>query len=335
MREEVQLIKESAREFLLKEVAGREVSIDRNGLDPGLLSRVRDQGFMTAVIPQEDGGSGLDRDSYLAVLNEMAKYSGSLAAAIFMFNSIEYPLIRETGSKSLLNEFVSSAGQIALDCRLFSYGGSGSAGDLYMFPDSRVVATLQNDVIRIYRKESENPEVVSQLGFRGIRFGHLHGPFGEEVGSFSGSGKFISGLMERTSEEIASIVLGISSTALAKAVEYSKVRYAFGSPLKAFQPVAFPLAMRMAQLSILESFVFSGSEKSRLELIGEREISLDFARDTTKLALQTHGGYGYIEDFGVEMLYRDALFAGSFFWPRSEHMRSMATALYEDEAGSI
>lgn len=335
MGEDTQLIRDSLREFLSKEVAGKELHIDRNGIDAALLSRIRDQGFLAAFIPQEYGGSGLDTESYLMILNELAKYSGSLAASVFLFNSIEYRILQEIGQNGLIRELITSLGHISIDCKIFSLDRRISAGNAFLFPESSIAVAFQHDEIKVYRKDVKDIIKVRPLGFRGLNFGTFSTDKEEEIGTISKPESFLAKLMEDTSAEIASIVLGISSTALSKAVEYSRVRNAFGSPLKSFQPIAFPIAMRTAQLRILESFVLSGSERSRLDTLGEREISIDFARDATKLALQTHGGYGYIEDFGVEMLYRDALFAGSFFWPRSEHLKKFAEALYDSEAGTI
>jgi alkylation response protein AidB-like acyl-CoA dehydrogenase len=111
---------------------------------------------------------------------------------------------------------------------------------------------------------------------------------------------------------IASQALGIASGAYELALAYSKERKAFGKTISQHQAIQFKLAdmateIDAARLLCLKAAWLKdqkqdyGLAASMAKLFASR-----VAMETTVEAVQIHGGYGYVKDFHVERLMRDA-----------------------------
>lgn len=111
---------------------------------------------------------------------------------------------------------------------------------------------------------------------------------------------------------IASQALGIAQAALDEAVKYAGERKAFGRPLADFQSIQFKLADMKVMVEAARLLTYQAAWKkdqgqeyileSSLAKLYAAEIASQVADD----AVQIHGGYGYIRDYKVERLYRDA-----------------------------
>jgi len=111
---------------------------------------------------------------------------------------------------------------------------------------------------------------------------------------------------------IGAQAIGIAQAALDEAVKYSKERVQFGKPIARFQGIQWMLAemaseIRAARFSVLDA---SFRKENGLPFIAESSmaklLASKVAVDCTRKALQVHGGYGFIKDYKVERLYRDA-----------------------------
>jgi len=117
--------------------------------------------------------------------------------------------------------------------------------------------------------------------------------------------------MERTG--VAAMALGIIEQCLETCVEYAKNRVQFGQPIGEFQLIQEKLArMEVARLNV-QNLVFRFIEMSAagrgLTLAEASAMKLYSARAATEVAMeavQLHGGNGYMSEFHVEQLARDA-----------------------------
>ncbi|MEW6614087.1 MAG: acyl-CoA dehydrogenase family protein [Thermodesulfobacteriota bacterium] len=110
--------------------------------------------------------------------------------------------------------------------------------------------------------------------------------------------------------------LGIAQGALDYAVEYSKQRYQFGKPIASLQAIQFMLADMHIQTEAVRSILYRTSqmidrgEGSATEIGSMVSMSKCLSGDTAiKVAtdaVQVLGGYGYIKDYPVERMMRDA-----------------------------
>ncbi|MEM3333309.1 MAG: acyl-CoA dehydrogenase family protein, partial [Thermoplasmata archaeon] len=89
--------------------------------------------------------------------------------------------------------------------------------------------------------------------------------------------------------------------------------------------------------NILNEYLISISqgEKDIKKELMLKIVALDFARDVSKLALQIHGGYGYLMDFGIEKYYRDAMFLSVLGGNHIEERKELSSLIFEERAGWI
>ncbi|EKB59946.1 acyl-CoA dehydrogenase [Bergeyella zoohelcum] len=111
---------------------------------------------------------------------------------------------------------------------------------------------------------------------------------------------------------IASQALGIASGAYELALKYAKERKAFGKEIINHQAVAFKLADMHTQITATRMLCLKAAcEKDAGKDISEsgamaKLYASQVAMDTTIEAVQIHGGYGYVKEYHVERLMRDA-----------------------------
>ncbi|ETX09120.1 acyl-CoA dehydrogenase family protein [Candidatus Entotheonella palauensis] len=110
---------------------------------------------------------------------------------------------------------------------------------------------------------------------------------------------------------IAAEAVGIGKAALNKAVQYAKDRTVFGRPIGKNQGIQFPLAeayarLEAADLMVLKAaWLFDNGQPCGAEANMAKLLAADAACDAVDHAVQTHGGFGYAQEFDVERLYRE------------------------------
>jgi alkylation response protein AidB-like acyl-CoA dehydrogenase len=111
---------------------------------------------------------------------------------------------------------------------------------------------------------------------------------------------------------IGAQMIGLAQGALDHAIAYTKSRKQFGKAIADFQGVQFQLARAATELEAARLLVYNAA---RLRDAGEpfltpaamcKLFAADAAEHVTSLAVQLFGGYGYVKDYPVEKLYRDA-----------------------------
>ena len=110
---------------------------------------------------------------------------------------------------------------------------------------------------------------------------------------------------------IAAQSLGIAEAAYGYALRYARERQSMGQALIKHQSIAFKLAematkLQAARLMILEAARIKDSGKACLKEAAMAKLyASEVSEAICSAAIQIHGGYGYLQDFPVERLYRD------------------------------
>jgi alkylation response protein AidB-like acyl-CoA dehydrogenase len=124
--------------------------------------------------------------------------------------------------------------------------------------------------------------------------------------------------LDHTRITIAAQALGIAQGALDYAAGYVKERRQFGQPVAEFQGVQFMLADAAMRVEAARQLTYAAAAKSERAMAGDRSSDLTFfssaakcfasdvAMDVTTDAVQLLGGYGYVKDYPVERMMRDA-----------------------------
>ena len=111
---------------------------------------------------------------------------------------------------------------------------------------------------------------------------------------------------------IAAQALGIASGAYELALKYSKERKAFGKHLAEHQAIQFKLAematkIDAARLLVWQAAYLKDQGKDFVKAAAQAKLfASQIAQEVTTEAVQIHGGYGYVKEFHVERLMRDA-----------------------------
>jgi acyl-CoA dehydrogenase len=110
----------------------------------------------------------------------------------------------------------------------------------------------------------------------------------------------------------AMFAVGIARAALEHCIDYSSQRRQFGKPIRDFQAIQFMIAdmakdIQAARLlSYQAAWLLDHGERNTLVSSYAKCFAADMAMRVTTDAVQVYGGYGYIKDYPVEKLMRDA-----------------------------
>ncbi len=119
--------------------------------------------------------------------------------------------------------------------------------------------------------------------------------------------------LDRARPGVAAQALGIAQGAFEEALEYSKVREQFGKSISANQTIQIMLADMATQIEAARSLLYnvakyvdSGAKDIGKEAAMCKLLASDVAMKVTVDAVQILGGYGYMRDYPVEKMMRDA-----------------------------
>lgn len=157
----------------------------------------------------------------------------------------------------------------------------------------------------------------NKLGIRGsdthsLMFTDVKVPKANRIGADGFGFNFAMSTLNGGRIGIAAQALGIASGAYELALNYSKERKAFGKPISQHQGIQFKLAdmatqIEAARLMCLKAAILKDSGKDFVkEAAMAKLFASKAAMDITVEAVQVHGGYGFVKDYHVERLMRDA-----------------------------
>lgn len=157
----------------------------------------------------------------------------------------------------------------------------------------------------------------NKLGIRGsdthsLMFNDVKVPKENRIGEDGFGFKFAMKTLEGGRIGIAAQALGIAQGAFELATQYSKERKSFGKPISEHQAIAFKLADMATQIEAARLLVYKaawlkdqGQPYTQAGSMAKLFAS-KVAMDVTIEAVQVHGGYGFVKEFHVERLMRDA-----------------------------
>ena len=198
---------------------------------------------------------------------------------------------------------------------------NGKSASIYLVI-AQTDPSLGHKGINAFIVEKETTGVIvgkkeDKLGIRGsdthsIMFNDVQVPkenrIGEDGFGFSFAMKTLSG----GRIGIAAQALGIASGAYELALEYSKQRKAFGKEISRHQAIAFKLADMATEIDASRLLCFRAAWLKDNGMNYDREGAMakvfasETAMKTTTEAVQVHGGYGFVKEYHVERLMRDA-----------------------------
>jgi acyl-CoA dehydrogenase len=176
-------------------------------------------------------------------------------------------------------------------------------------------------LVETNRKGFEANQLKRKLGMRAsdtaeIHFSDVEVPLENLIGEAEGEGFYqLMAVFNRSRVTVAMISVGVAQGGLEKAISYSKQRKQFGSPLGSFQGIQFKLADMASWIEASRALCYKAAWMVDHGKIDPKLISMAkwFAGEVGVKVIdevvQIHGGYGYLGEYGIERLYRNAKLA--------------------------
>lgn len=157
----------------------------------------------------------------------------------------------------------------------------------------------------------------NKLGIRAsdthsLQFNQVKVPKENRLGEVGFGFKFAMQTISGGRIGIAAQALGIAAGAYERSLEYSKTRKAFGKPIAEHQAIAFKLAkmetdIEAARMLVYKAALLKDQGKSYDTASAMAKFTASkVAMETTVEAIQIHGGNGYVKEYHVERMMRDA-----------------------------
>ena len=201
-------------------------------------------------------------------------------------------------------QFISGAGDTDLYVVMVRTGGEGAGGvsTLVVDKDTPGLSFGANE-----RKMGWNAQPTRAVIFENARV-----PVANRLGAEGIGFKIAMAGLDGGRLNIAACSLGGAQSALDKSLAYMKERKAFGKKLDEFQALQFRVADMATELEAARTFLWRAAaaldrkdaDASMLCAMAKR-FGTDIGFEVANEALQLHGGYGYLAEYGVEKIVRD------------------------------
>ncbi|MDZ4365681.1 MAG: isobutyryl-CoA dehydrogenase [Afipia sp.] len=201
-------------------------------------------------------------------------------------------------------QFISGAGKSDIYVVMARTGGNGAGGisTLVVEGDTPGLSFGANE-----RKMGWNAQPTRAVIFENVRV-----PVANRIGEEGIGFKIAMSGLDGGRLNIAACSLGGAQSALDKSLAYLKERRAFGQRLDEFQALQFRIADMAIELEAARSFLWRAAaaldrkdpDATMLCAMAKR-FGTDAGFEIANQALQLHGGYGYLSEYGVEKIVRD------------------------------
>jgi alkylation response protein AidB-like acyl-CoA dehydrogenase len=287
--EELLEIQRTVRALCEAEVKPRAREWDERGTFPReVVARLGELGLLGITVPEEYGGAGMGALAVAVVVEEVARFDGSLALTVASHNGLGTGHILRFGTEAQKRRYlpVLAKGE-RLAAWALTEAGSGSdaaamrttairRGDRWVLSGSKTFitqGTVGGTFVVLAKTDPERKQhgvtaFILEPGMKGFTQKPIHGKLGmrssdtaelflEEVEvpdaqrlGAVGEG-FLNTLqiLDRGRISIGALAVGLARGALEEARDYSKERKAFGRPIADFQAIAFMLADVATELS--------------------------------------------------------------------------------------
>ncbi len=323
------------------------------GYPTEFVHALTEAGYLSVLIPEEYGGSGLPLSAAAAIL-ETIHASGGNGAACHAQMYIMGTILRH-GSPEQKRHYLPKIAAGALRLQAFGVTEPSSGtdttslrtfarrdGDRYLVNGQKVWTSRaeHSDLMLLLarttpreqarrRTEGLSTFIVDMrdalghgLTIRPIRtmmnhnscelfFDNMAVPAANLVGEEGRGFRYILDGMNAERLLIAAESIGDAKWFTAKSVAYAKERRVFDRPIGQNQGVAFPIARAHAQMRAAELMVqegccrFEAGESCGEEANAAKLLAADAAWAAAEACIQTHGGFGFAEEYDVERKYRE------------------------------
>jgi butyryl-CoA dehydrogenase len=351
LTDEQQLIRETAATFADRELADRARENDRNNhFDTELVSKIADQGYLGAIVPQQYGGAGLDYLTYAIVVEEIGRHDSAMRTVISVQTSLVCSSILRWGSEEQKQHYLpklcsgewlgcfgltepdtgSDAANQKTRARKTDTGWILNGAKMWISLGNHAKVALifaQTDPEKKHRGlacflvPTDTPgfstqEIHGKMGLHGsdtasIALDDVEVPDDALMGEVGDGFKIAMSALDSGRYSVAAGCVGVCQGSLDHSVSYAKEREQFGRPIASFQLVQAMIADMRVQTDAARLLVFragclkDAGRPSTTETSIAKLYATEAAQNCSHLAIQVHGGSGYVDDHPVERYFRD------------------------------
>ncbi len=340
LTEEQTEVQKLARDFARAEIAPHSAEWDQKAyFEPSLVKKLGELGFLGMMLPEAYDGLGTDTGTYLIALEEIAAADASVAVLMSVHNSLPTQMILRYGSDAQKDRFLrkmargeilgafalsepdagSDASALATQAvkdgnswilngtKSWVTNGNTAGAILTMARTDRTGARRGARGIGAFIISPDLPgfkvgKKEDKLGLRAsptvqLTFDNMRVPADNLLGDETEGFVYAMQSLDNGRLGIAAQAIGIARSALEHSVVYAGERKQFGKAIKEFEAIQLLHAAAAAKDRGQNIRQFSSMAKL---------MASETAMWVTTQAVQIFGGYGYVKDYPVERLMRDA-----------------------------
>jgi alkylation response protein AidB-like acyl-CoA dehydrogenase len=352
LSEEHRLIQQAAREFAESALKPGVIERDKTQTFPQeLVRQMGEMGFLGMMVSPEYGGGGMDTISYVLVMEELSKWDASASVIVSVQNSLVNWGLETYANEAQKQKYLpklASGEYVGAFCLSEPEAGSDATrqrttavdmGDHYLVNGTKNWITNGGRADVYLVMAHTNPEKKhkgincliiekgtpgfevgpkeDKLGIRGsdthtLNFNDVKVPKENRIGEDGFGFTFAMKTLNGGRIGIASQALGIASGSLEVALDYARIRKAFGTEIINHQAIQFKLAdmateVNAARLLCLKAAAEKDAGQDYAESAAMAKLyASQVAMKCSTEAIQVHGGNGYVKEYHVERFLRDA-----------------------------
>lgn len=327
-------IRQLARQFAEAELRPHVEQWDHDAqLDPQVLAQLAELGFFGMLIPESHGGMEFDLPTYVSVLEELAWGEPAVAFIVATCNHVARTIVQhgtdaqkqrwlepmaqgaviscvaaaEADAGSDLNAIRTQAGREGADWIINGskqWVSNGRAAQLAL-----VLARTGKDALSGFLVPTESAgyragERETTMGLRPLEIVSVQ--LERVPVTADAELQFPLPRLHQTLG-VAAIATGIAQAALDHAVAYADVREQFQTKLRDFEGLQYKLAEMATRVAAARALLLRAAEEpSEQNRAMAKYLASENAMWVSTNAVQIYGGYGYMRDYPVEKLMRDA-----------------------------
>ena len=350
LSEEQQAIFDMAHDFAQHAIAPHALAWDEQAILPrDVLEASAELGLASIYVPEEHGGSGLNRLEASLIFEALAMACPTVSAYLSIHNMISW-MVSSFGDELVRERYLAdlcSMKKIGAYCLTEPGSGSDAAAlrtradrtnEGYLLSGTKSFIS-GGDYADLYlvmcRTGDESAAGISAIlldsNAEGLSFGAQERKMGwraqptaqvimdscvapaENLLGEEGRGfRYAMMGLDGGRLNIAAAALGGAQSAYDKALAYASERRAFGKAIDQFQSVQFKLSDMHTKLEAARTFLRqaawhydNNTSEATKRCAMAKQFVTDVSFDVANEALQIHGGYGYLADYGIEKIVRD------------------------------
>jgi alkylation response protein AidB-like acyl-CoA dehydrogenase len=329
LTEEQAAIQETALAFAKERLAPHAAEWDEKSHFPvDVIREMAPLGMGTIYVPAEQGGAGLSRVDGALIMEALSYGCPSIAGYVSIQNMVAW-MVAKYASDAQVSEWMpklASMEWLASYCLTEPGSGSDAAalktsakrsGDGYILNGSKQFISGAGAAVlkgtpglsfgALEKKMGWNAQPTRQVIFENCKV-----PVANRVGAEGQGFKFAMSGLDGGRINIGACSLGAAWFALDKARQYLFERKAFGRQIADFQALQFKVADMATDLEAARLMVYRAADaidradpQATMYSAMAKRLATDLGFKVCNEALQIHGGYGYLKDYGLEKLVRD------------------------------